>query len=78
MFEVALWVFLISMFTLPALEVEEDLLVSVLAAFNKSLWLALLLDLFDADVFPPVAFPPLFKGSLNRSDVEDDVPECSF
>ena len=24
MFEVALWVFLISMFTLPALEVEED------------------------------------------------------
>ncbi len=36
-FDVALWVFFISMFTLPALEVEEDLLVSVLAAFNKSL-----------------------------------------
>ena len=37
-FDVVLWVFLISMLTLPALDVEEDLLeASVLATFSKSL-----------------------------------------
>jgi len=67
------------MLTLPAFveEVEDDLLESDIPAFNKSLWLALRLDLFVEGALPPCA-PPLFRGRRNKSDVEDDVPVCSF
>ena len=71
--------FFISIFTLPALldEVDDDLLESVAAAFNKSQWLTLLLDLF-VEVTPPPLEPPLLNGRRSKSDVEDEVPVCSF